>query len=616
MKIILAFRNSRQSAVAMIFAIALIPLVLLVGLSIDYSFYAQARAQIDLAADAAASHAIRTAIATYTLETSEIVNKTPGYTKLNPTTDAKAAGDAEGLLWFNAQLATLPTSYISGGSPTVDVESNNVSAAPGAALPGFDANVTYNGLYPPFFGGLFNNTSKWAVTGSAGATSPFNYIEVDMLLDTSASMLIGANQSDILTLEENSVCPSTQVLTGSNVGYVSKNVWQPQISGNNTGEFWQGLVNLAPSGWLETLNDGIPTASYTKAAYSSTYGNSEWAGGGYPPGTCKSGYNPSGAPYAPCAFACHTDTGHYGAASQDLYGIARTDAAAVTLRLDVVLTATENIINSMITSQQQQGQFSVGVYRFDQTVFPVATGGSASDNDKVATTNLPTALSDVNAIDYTKNPSEKVLPSTVSYADDDTDFPLVMQNIYNGKSSQNVPQFTAAGDGTTPVAPLKNLFIVTDGMQDDGGDDPYATVSSRTNGTMTGVEAEQTNSVIAGTPALCGPLKQLGYRIYVLYITYYPLANIFYQTTNAATSPYFQQDFGNITAAPTIDFAENTNLTSGSANSGGLPPDVAALQACASSPADFYTATSTADINSAMNAMLEAALSTTVRITN
>jgi hypothetical protein len=41
---------------------------------------------------------------------------------------------------------------------------------------------------------------------------------------------------------------------------------------------------------------------------------------------------------------------------------------------------------------------------------------------------------------------------------------------------------------------------------------------------------------------------------------------------------------------------------------------MAALQACASSPSDFFVATDSSQIDSKMNAMLQAALTTSIRL--
>jgi hypothetical protein len=103
--------------------------------------------------------------------------------------------------------------------------------------------------------------------------------------------------------------------------------------------------------------------------------------------------------------------------------------------------------------------------------------------------------------------------------------------------------------------------------------------------------------------------------VYVLYIYYYPLPNNFYMTSQTQQTPYFTQDYGSGLKPTTADFAEATSMTNSSAQSGGLAPDVAALQACASNPSQFFVANSASDIGTAMNEMLASALSTTIRVT-
>ena len=57
------FAHDRRGAVALIFAGSLLPLVMLIGLSIDYSFYVQARSQLELASETAATEALHEASA-------------------------------------------------------------------------------------------------------------------------------------------------------------------------------------------------------------------------------------------------------------------------------------------------------------------------------------------------------------------------------------------------------------------------------------------------------------------------------------------------------------------------------------------------------------------------
>ena len=57
--------SGRQGAVSIMFATAIIPLTMSVGLAVDYGFYVQALAQSTMAADSAAIHAVRIAVTNY-----------------------------------------------------------------------------------------------------------------------------------------------------------------------------------------------------------------------------------------------------------------------------------------------------------------------------------------------------------------------------------------------------------------------------------------------------------------------------------------------------------------------------------------------------------------------
>ncbi len=591
-KLLHQFLRTRHSAIAIIFALALVPLVMLVSISTDFSFYSQARSEINLAADAAATHAIRAATATYALDISG------GSANAAASTDAVNAGETAGAAWFQAQLGLLPTAYIATpgaglNNPTVTVTATNSNTAEA----GFTATVAYTGVYPPFFGAVFNNNSNWYITGSSNASSAYSYVEVLMLLDTSSSMLIGATQTDINTMNYDSVCPQTGSVTSSaDLGAKSAydGIYSPGIPSVDT-----------------AIPGGFTLGTFQIPHYIPGVGSGE-------SGACQSGYigyTGSTTPFAPCAFACHTDTADYGAASKDLYGLARQEK--VTLRLDVVLSATENVITDMAAAEQAPNQFSVGVYQFNYDVSPIVQG-TAGDPSFEATADLSTALSEVKAVDYVVSPGETVLPHTTSVSDDDTNFPLTMKHLIAGtflNSSAAPTPLTDSGNGTTQATPEKDLFIVTDGMEDDGPDFPGGS-SSRVSGPMTGVLAEQKYSTQA-LAGVCAKLKYTpyNYNIYVLYIYYYPLPNNFYMTSQTTQTPYFTEDYGTGLNPTTADFAENTNMTSSSPQSGNLPPDVAALQACASSPSQFFVANSASDIGNAMNLMLASALSTTIRVT-
>ncbi len=561
------FVRDRRGAIAIIFGVSLVPMAMLVALSIDFSFYVQARAQISLAADAAATHAIRAATETYTAE----INQNPPLSAATAIADADAAGETAGAAWFWAQLGTLPTASVTGSNnPNVTVQSNTNLSPTNPA--GFTATVAYTGTYPPFFDPLFSSTANWTITGTAGALSTYSYVEILMLLDNSGSMDIGATPNDILKLEDHSVClPNSLNMTAIN-----------------------GM------GAYDQSNPALDIDMTQVAHYQANGSASNISG------TCDSGYT---GPESPCGFACHTD-----ANNNDLYGIARENG--VRLRSDVVTSAAENVISSMEANEQAPDQFSVGVYQFNSDIaplFPIQPQNGTTNAE--ASTDLTGALSAVDAIDYYKNPTATVptLPN-VGSACCETDFPVAVNDLLAGTYSNGArfgSAITAAGSGNTPATPQKDVFIVTDGMQDSDS------TGTRENGEMTSAIAE--NASYSSNLAVCKNFKSLGFTVYVLYVDYNPLPNQYYMTWSVTQTPYFTEDFPNVNASQvtTQNDAEPSSTTNGGNTPGpnAISPDEAALQACASSPSDFFVANNAADISTAMNAMLKSALSSTIRLT-
>jgi hypothetical protein len=97
-----------------------------------------------------------------------------------------------------------------------------------------------------------------------------------------------------------------------------------------------------------------------------------------------------------------------------------------------------------------------------------------------------------------------------------------------------------------------------------------------------------------------------------LYVDYYPVANDAYYTTptpgprltNAATNGDYAGDAN--ASVQTLTYTPSISTS----------PIAKALQACASSPTDFYQASSSSDIQTALSSMLKSALASTIRLTN
>ena len=164
------FVRSRQGNVAIITALAIIPMSLLIGAGVDYGMAADRQAQLEGYADAAALSAV------------------------TPTmmTENNAQAQTAAVNSFNAQAGALTqvTYNSSDVSATVSTTPGNVRTAV----------VTYNVPYNTFFSSILG-MSTITLRGSSTATGglPPN-IDFYLLLDDSPSMAIAATSSGIATM--------------------------------------------------------------------------------------------------------------------------------------------------------------------------------------------------------------------------------------------------------------------------------------------------------------------------------------------------------------------------------------------------------------------------------
>jgi hypothetical protein len=545
---LLQLGQDKQSAVSLLVAAAIIPLVISVGLAVDYSFYVEAQSELSLAADTASIEAVRDAVANFTAG--------------SPPATAGIAGALAGQQWFAAQLGTLRTGAV--GTPIIPPVAYN------AATSTFTATVSYSGQVPTHFGGLLHITS-WPIQGTSTAVITTNsYSEVVMLVDNSSSMLIGATQADILALDNATMCAPTPIARAAQqsmsaysysynngYGYGSKATiptksnfsasgaqCDPRFDGGAT---YCPYPPYMPSGQSTEPNPTLDAAGYCPNV--TTNGMSSTTG--IPDNSNPKIIDPvtnqtANIPQAPCAFACHTDTG-----TDDYFTVAR-NTPGVQLRFDVIQKAAQVVVETMESQAQIANQFSLGVYQFNDSVSQVypASGGPFVESS----TNLPGGASAISNIQT----------------------PIVSDNAntnFPGAINYLATNLKPAGDGNTPLTPRKNIFIVTDGLED------YPPGNGRVVGQMTNPTNEQ----------YCSQLKSLGFNVFVLYTPYYPLPNPFY-LNNAKNA-----------VEPTVPPAASN-------------PVVAALQACATKPTQFYEASSPTDITNAMLAMLASALNTPARI--
>jgi len=166
------FARERWGNMTITFALSLIPMAFLMGMTMDYTTAQQRKEQLDAAADAAALAAV-----------------TPA---MMAQPDANAITTAQNV--FNAKAT---------GIPGVNYNSSNLSVT--ATDNGLNRTVTvsYIASSQNAFAGILNK-SAWPLSGSSQSSSAvLPNIDFYLLLDNSPSMAIGATTADITTLVNN-----------------------------------------------------------------------------------------------------------------------------------------------------------------------------------------------------------------------------------------------------------------------------------------------------------------------------------------------------------------------------------------------------------------------------
>ncbi len=197
---------------------------------------------------------------------------------------------------------------------------------------------------------------------------------------------------------------------------------------------------------------------------------------------------------ASCGFACHVITQDSNNPTTDYYLLARQNN--VTLRIDLLRLATQNLMNVATSAEKQDGinnQFRFAVYTFG----PNSTVAQTTPVTNVAplSSNLSQVASNTSAVDL------MAVDHQNQYGDADTP--------YDGAFNLLNTLIPTPGDGSKNSSRQEVLFFVTDGVADEN-----------LNGARTMETINQ---------SLCTALKNRGVQIAILYTTYQPLpTNAFY----------------------------------------------------------------------------------------
>jgi Flp pilus assembly protein TadG len=254
-----------------------------------------------------------------------------------------------------------------------------------------------------------------------------------------------------------------------------------------------------------------------------------------------------------CAFACHDLSN-----ANNYYNLAKS--LGVTMRIDVLRTATQQLMDTAAKTEIFSNQFRMAIYTF---------GASATSpgltSIQTLTSNMSTAKSSAATIDLMTVPYP-------NYRDDtQTDFGDVLTNINTA--------ITTPGTGTTSASPMKFVFFVSDGVADRALGSPACSQP-----TTTGKDPQtQVKYVRCQEPldvSFCTTMKNRGIKIAVLYTTYWPLpTNAWYNSWIAPFNP---------PAPATSQIATN-------------------MQNCAS-PGLYFEVSPTQGISDAMNALFQKAV--------
>lgn len=319
-----AFASDTSANVFVTTAIVAPLLLVLVGASLDYSYAVNAKHQLQDALDAA------------TLAVSAAVTENPNDTETQlraiaqSVLDANYTGTAPTITNFHV-CAPVQNDCTSNG---VAMQNDTVTIATQAQAP-----CTLGGFMP----GLCTASNGSAQTLGVSTTTVIGFgatMQLNLVLDTSASMIVGATQNDVnLIAAWMDYSTTTPVYTNECTGYGRHQTCQ---------EVQTGTTTTYPNWNAMEPND---------------------------PGPAFSGDNPQ------CAFACH-DLGDSTTAADVSQGLSNAHTAGATTRFDVMTAAATQLINhvqSEVTSSQvlAKNTYLFNVYSFDTTLH---TWGSSNMN--------------------------------------------------------------------------------------------------------------------------------------------------------------------------------------------------------------------------------------------
>ena len=522
--LISSFRWNKRGNVAVITALATLPMVAAVGCVIDYTTATVIKTKLQAAADAAS-------LATVSINSS-VVTTAKGMSGDGTVT----GGSTYATNFFNANLAAAPEDVgYTGLTPTATVTRTGMKVA---ATVSFTANV---GTY--FMGVMGFHNIAVSGTSTASYTLP-TYINFYLMLDVSGSMSFPSTSAEQERLE--------------------------QVNPDNYGNYPSGCTFACHFTSQGACSQSQQRSGVPPSAYTSTYNPS-------PGGYCQ-GFTISRLGTTPAACTSSTNCSNITTSSINWSNSQVSSCsspgttACIQLRADAVGYAVTHLLTTASSSEVVTNQFQVGLYPFIRHLYTYSamttnltgTGtGTITDNAQKLASLLDTGVN--------------------------TNLGSGGTHFENAFSSMNT-LISSVGSGSSSSSPLPYVFIVTDGSQDYQTYSSSGSWSSEHWTANTTVPHQNSATIIPPNTVTstdyCTQMKNRGITIAVLYIPY--------ETINPSNASFASNEDG----------YANANI----ANIPG------ALKTCAS-PNFYYTADTPTDINNALIAMFEQAVST-AHITN
>jgi Flp pilus assembly protein TadG len=506
------FRADRRGNVAVITALATLPMIAAVGCVIDYTTATMIKTRLQAAADAAT-------LAVVSNNSSVVVTA-----KAMTGSGTVTGGSTYATNFFNANTSASPADVgYTNLSPSATVTKSGMTVT---------ATVSYTAQVPTYFMGIMGYKNV-AISGTSTASYTLpTYINFYLMLDVSGSMSFPSTTSEQARL----MAVNPDNLTGS-MGYSQGCQFACHFTAQG------GCQQTPQNGW--EVGQG-PTPAVGKSTNPS------------PGGYCQ-GFIISRLGTTPTSFTSGTTNTTNGnninwSNTQVLNCPSAGTTSCIQLRADAVGYAVNQLLVTAYNTEQSTGitnQFKVGLYPFIVNLysyFPLTTSLNGSSTSS-------------GTINYAAANLASLLDTGVN-----TNLGSGGTHFENALPSMN-SLITSVGTGTSSSNALPYVFLITDGSQD--------------NQTESGGNWSGSNSATTLDPSNCTTLKNRGITVAVLYIPYEPIQD---------PNPNFAND---------EDGYANSNI----ANIPG------ALQSCAS-PNFYYTATTPADINSALVTMFEQAVST------